>query len=86
MNIIKKRSNIILFLTVVFFAGLVYHTINIFVNANDWVLNTRNWHLTEAGNLDYAGSIFDCKGNILAYSSNGRPGNGTGDNANFNFT
>ncbi len=71
MNIIRKRSNIILFLTIVFFAGLVYHTVNIFVNANDWVLNTRNWHLTEAGNLDYAGSICDCKGNVLAYSSNG---------------
>lgn len=71
MNIIKKRSNIILFLTIAFFAGLLYHTVNIFMNANEWVLNTRNWHLTAAGNLDYAGSIYDRRGNVLAYSSNG---------------
>lgn len=71
MNIIKKRSNIILILTIAFFAGLLYHTVNIFLNADDWVLKAENWHLTAAGNLDYAGTIYDCKGEVLAYSSGG---------------
>ena len=71
MNMIKKRSNIILVLVIVFFAGLLYHTINIFINADKWVLDTLNWHLTAAGNLDYAGTIYDCNGEVLAYSSGG---------------
>ena len=71
MNTIKKRSNIILILTIAFFAGLLYHTVNIFVNAEDWVINLRNLHLTAAGNLDYAGTIYDRNGEVLAYSSGG---------------
>ena len=66
---IKKRSNIILVLVIAFFAGLIYHTVNIFMNADRWVLNSLNWHLTEAGNLDCAGTIYDCNGEVLAYSS-----------------
>ena len=71
MNTIKKRSNIILILTIAFFAGLLYHTVNIFINAEDWVINLRNLHLTAAGNLDYAGTIYDRNGEVLAYSSGG---------------
>ena len=69
MNMIKKRSNIILVLVIVFFAGLIYHTVNMFVNADSWVLNSLNWHLTAAGNLDCAGTIYDCNGEVLAYSN-----------------
>ena len=71
MKKIRKRSFIVLMMTIAFFAGLVYHTINIYINAKDWVMKPQNLHLTAAGNLDYGGKILDMNNVILAQSIDG---------------
>lgn len=71
MKKIRKRSAMVLLMTIAFFAGLIYHTVNIFIHAEEWVLKPQNQHLTAAGNLEYGGKIFDMNNIILAQSIDG---------------
>lgn len=61
----------VLLLTLAFFAGLFYHTVNLVFHAKEWTLMPINQHLTAAGDLEYGGSIYDKNGVTLAYSSDG---------------
>ena len=71
MKKIRKRSFIVLLMTIAFFAGLVYHTVNIYINAKEWVMKPQNLHLTAAGNLDHGGKILDINNVVLAQSIDG---------------
>ncbi len=61
----------ILLMTLAFFAGLVYHTVNLVIHAEEWTLLPRNQHLSATGGLEYGGTIYDCNGIVLAHSSGG---------------
>ena len=60
----------ILILTLAFFAGLVYHTVNLTLHTKEWVASPMNRHLPEHDQLEYAGKIIDRNGVILAQSIN----------------
>ena len=70
MKKIGSRSVMILILTLAFFAGLVYHTVNLTLHTKEWVASPMNRHLPEHDQLEYAGKIIDRNGVILAQSIN----------------
>lgn len=71
MKKIRTRSFMVLLMTLAFFAGLAYHTINLVLHAQEWTLFPTNSHLTAAGALEYGGTIYDANGIPLAYSLDG---------------
>ena len=68
MRKINSRSFMILLMTLAFFAGLTYHTVNLVTHASDWVAEPTNSHLTDVDGLEFAGKILDRNGVILAES------------------
>ncbi len=58
----------ILIMTFAFFAGLVYHTVNLAIHAAEWVAVPSNTHLPAHDRLEYAGKILDRNGVVLAQS------------------
>ena len=59
MRKINSRSFMILLMTLAFFAGLTYHTVNLVLHASQWVAEPTNSHLTDVDGLEFAGKIFD---------------------------
>ncbi len=68
MRKINSRSFMILLMTLAFFAGLTYHTVNLVLHASQWVAEPTNSHLTDVDGLEFAGKIFDRNGVVLAQS------------------
>ena len=68
MKKISSRSFMILLMTLAFFAGLTYHTVNLIYHAEEWVAQPYNAHLTDTEGLEFAGRIIDRNGVVLAKS------------------
>ncbi len=66
MKKIGSRSVMILLMTLAFFAGLAYHTVNLVLHTQEWVTYPMNPHLPSHSQLQYAGKIMDRNGVILA--------------------
>ena len=66
------RSIFIFIITLAFFGGLGLFTFRICVNANDWIQQNFNGHISGSGGLEQAGKIFDRNGNIMAQSIDGQ--------------
>lgn len=59
-------------MTLAFFAGLIYHTVNLWVHSMEWTSVPENGHLSDSNGLEKAGIIFDRNGVILAQSIDGQ--------------
>lgn len=55
-------------MTIAFFAGIAYHTVNLIAHSSEWITSSMNDELPDAGGLEYAGKILDRNGVILAQS------------------
>ncbi len=62
----SSRSAMVLILTLVFFAGLIYHTVNLVMHAEEWASQPTNAHLSDHNGLAFAGKILDRNGVALA--------------------
>lgn len=62
----SSRSVLVLVLTLAFFAGLVYHTVNLISHAAEWSSMPTNAYISDSGGLAYAGEIRDRNGVVLA--------------------
>lgn len=58
----------VLIMTLAFFAGLIYHTINLVIHSAEWASFPTNAHLSDSDGLEFAGTIYDCNGVVLAES------------------
>lgn len=58
----------VLIMTLVFFAGLLYHSINLVMHSAEWASLPTNAHLSDSDGLEFAGTIYDRKGIVLAQS------------------
>lgn len=71
MKRVRTRSMFVFVLVLLFFAGIIYFTVNISVNAGSWVQHTYNGHTSGSGGLEKAGKIFDRNGVVLAQTIDG---------------
>ncbi len=72
MKRILRRSTMIFVLTLAFIGGLSYLTVQLVANADDWVDQAYNAHISGDGGLEQAGTIFDRNGNVLAQTVDGK--------------
>ena len=72
MRKIGSRSFMIFILTMAFFAGLAYHTVNLVFHAAEWVTEPMSTFVPGNSGLEYAGKVFDRNGVILAQSVGGK--------------
>ena len=68
MRKISSRSFMIFIMTIAFFAGIAYHTVNLIVHSAEWITYPMNDELPSVYGLEYAGKIIDRNGVILAQS------------------
>ena len=66
MRNIEKRSVMVFLMTLAFFAGLIYHTVNLVMHSSEWVSDPYNAHISDSDGLEFAGKIYDRNGVILA--------------------
>ena len=71
MKRVLRRSTLIFILTLAFIGGMGYLSFQLVVNANDWVDQPYNAHISGSGGLAQAGSIFDRNGEVLAQTVDG---------------
>lgn len=64
----RSRSFLVLLLTLAFFAGLIYHSVNLVIHSAEWASNPRNAHLSDHEGLEFAGTVYDRNGVVLAES------------------
>ena len=64
----RSRSMMVLVLTMAFFAGLIYHAVNLVIHSAEWASMPTNAHLTDTGGLAFAGTVYDRNGVVLAES------------------
>ena len=62
----------VLIMTLAFFAGLVYHSVNLMVHSREWIANPLNDHLPDHEEMELAGKIYDRNGVVLAQSVNNK--------------
>lgn len=62
----------VLLMTFAFFAGLIYHTVNLWTHSVEWASVPENAHLSDSNGLEKAGIIYDRNGVILAQSIDGK--------------
>lgn len=72
MKRILRRSTMIFVLTIAFIGGLSYLTVQLALNADDWVDQAFNAHVSGEGGLEQAGTVFDRNGKILAQTVDGK--------------
>ncbi|MCQ4021415.1 MULTISPECIES: penicillin-binding transpeptidase domain-containing protein [unclassified Ruminococcus] len=71
MKQVRTRSMFVFVLVLLFFAGIIYFTVNICINADSWVQHSYNGHTSGSGGLEKAGKIFDRNGVVLAQTVDG---------------
>ena len=59
-------------MTLAFFAGLIYFAANLYVHSSEWSSMPQNAHLASSTGLEYAGTIKDRRGVVLAQSVRGK--------------
>ena len=67
-----RRTYIIIFLIVAFFAGLGIMLYGFITDGDTWVANRANALIYKGGELTVAGTIYDCDGEILVSTENGK--------------
>lgn len=72
MNKTRARSFPVLMITLAFFAGLIYFIVNLTLHSAEWASMPYNGHLSDSSGLEYAGTITDRNGIVLARSENGK--------------
>ena len=72
MRKIGSRSFMIFIMTIAFFAGIAYHTVNLVVHSSEWITHPMNDELPSVYGLENAGKIIDRNGVILAQSIDGK--------------
>lgn len=71
MKRILRRSTLIFAVAVAFIGGMGYLAFQLAANAEDWVDQPYNYHVSGSGGLSKAGTIFDRNGVVLAQSVDG---------------
>lgn len=71
MKKILRRSTFIFAFTLAFIGGMGYLAFQIITNADDWVDQPYNAHISGSGGLEQAGAIFDRNGEVLAQTVDG---------------
>lgn len=71
MKRILRRSTMIFVLTIAFIGGMGYLSFQLVTNADDWVDQPYNAHVSGEGGLEQAGTIYDRNGNVLAQTVDG---------------
>ncbi|MGN0524038.1 MAG: penicillin-binding transpeptidase domain-containing protein [Eubacterium sp.] len=71
MKMIAKRGIFLWILSALFIGGLVFLTVSVVQNGNEWAMKRFNSHIYTNGQLIGAGTIYDCNGDILAETVDG---------------
>lgn len=71
MKMITKRGIFLWILSGLFIAGLVFMTVSLVTNSNDWVMKRFNGHVYSNGELIGAGTIYDRDGDVLVKTEDG---------------
>lgn len=71
MKRVLRRSTLIFILTLAFIGGMGYLTFQLIMNADDWVDQPYNAHISGSGGLAQAGAIYDRNGEVLAQTVDG---------------
>lgn len=58
----------VLIMTLAFFAGLIYHSVNLVIHSAEWASLPTNAHISDHDGLEFAGTIYDRRGVVLAQS------------------
>ena len=72
MKRILRRSTLIFAVTIAFIGGMGYLSFQLITNADDWVDQPYNAHISGSGGLEQAGAVFDRNGDVLAQTVDGR--------------
>lgn len=72
MKMITKRGVFLWILAVGFVVGLVFMTVSLVNNGDDWVMKRYNRHMYSDGQLIGAGTIYDTDGEVLAETVDGK--------------
>lgn len=68
---VLRRSTLILIFTIAFIGGISYFSVELVMNADDWVDQPYNAHISGNGGLEQAGTIIDRNGAVLAQTVDG---------------
>lgn len=71
MKMITKRGIFLWILSALFVAGLVFLTVSLVSNGDEWVMKRFNHHVYSDGELIGAGTIYDTDGDVLAQTVDG---------------
>ncbi len=71
MKRILRRSTLIFAFTLAFIGGIGYLSFQCIMNADDWVDQPFNAHISGSGGLEQAGVIFDRNNEVLAQTVDG---------------
>lgn len=71
MKTITKRGIFLWILCALFIVGIVFMTVSLGVNSDDWVMKRYNKHVYSDGELVGAGTIYDTNGKVLAQTIDG---------------
>lgn len=72
MKRVLRRSTLIFAFTLAFIGGMSYLAFQIITNADDWVDQPYNAHISGSGGLEQAGAVFDRNGEVLAQTVDGQ--------------
>jgi len=68
MKSTRARSFMVLIMTLVFFAGLAYYSVNLIMHSAEWASMPMNAHISDKDGLAFAGTIYDRNNVVLAKS------------------
>lgn len=71
MKRVLRRSTLVLLFTIAFIAGIGFFTVELILDARDWVAQPYNAHISGSGGLEQAGKILDRNGKVLAQTVDG---------------
>ena len=71
MKMITRRGIFLWILSGLFIIGLVFMTVSLVTNCDEWVMKLFNGHVYSDGELIGAGTIYDRDGDILVKTENG---------------
>lgn len=71
MKMITRRGIFLWILSALFVAGIVFMTLSLVHNGDEWVMKRFNHHVYSNGELVGAGTIYDIDGDVLAQTKDG---------------
>lgn len=67
-----KRAFLLIFVVGIFTVGAVVLAFSFFKNSEEWATHRANAHLYSGGQISSAGTVYDCKGEILAQTKDSK--------------